>query len=46
MTQSTFNSLCQQAGIDPAIALENDAIRQALKARDDAQVRRLLETQF
>lgn len=46
MTQSTFNSLCQQAGIDPAIALENDAIRQALRARNDAQVRRLLEQEF
>ena len=46
MTQSTFNSLCQQAGIDPAIALENDAIRAALKARNDAQVRRLLESEF
>ena len=46
MTQSTFNSLCQQAGIDPAIALENDKIRQALKARDDAKVRRILKSEF
>lgn len=46
MTQSTFNSLCLQYGIAPAIALESAAIRAALKARDDAQVRLILEREF
>ena len=46
MTASTFAMLCAEAGIDPAVALENAAIRAALKARDDKAVKRLLETAF
>lgn len=46
MTKLEFLTLCGEYAIDPALALENDAIRQALKAHDDKKVRQLIETEF
>lgn len=46
MTQNTFAQLCEAAGIAPAIALENDALRAALAARNDTEVKRILATEF
>jgi hypothetical protein len=46
MTQNEFNQLCNDQLIEPAIALENDEIVNALKDRDDARVILLLTTQF
>ena len=46
MTQSKFHALCLSLGIAPTIALENDNVRAALVARDDALVERLLREEF
>ena len=46
MTASQFAAECQIRFIDPAIALENDAIRRALVARDDLAVLAVLDTDF
>jgi hypothetical protein len=46
MTSFDFMVLCGQLDIHPALALENDELREALRARDDAKVREILETQF
>ena len=46
MSASEFSQLCRSLGIDPGIALENDAVRAALKARDSDEVRRLLREEF
>ena len=46
MTINTFNALCQQLTILPEIALENDEIVNALRAKDDQLVIELLKTQF
>ena len=46
MTQNTFNQLCQELTIEPQLALENDAIVEALQSKDDALVIELLKTQF
>lgn len=46
MTQNTFAALCSAAGIAPAIALENADLRAALAKRDDAEVKRILATDF
>jgi hypothetical protein len=35
MTKLEFLALCGEHNIEPAIALENDAIIEALKAKDD-----------
>ena len=42
MTQNEFLRICLQHNVTPAVALENDAIREALLQRDDALVQRLL----
>lgn len=47
MTANEFVELCLQYGlIDPAIALEDDEIREALEQGDDNKVERLLEDNF
>jgi hypothetical protein len=38
MTRLDFFLLCEQYGIAPAIALECEAVREALAGRDDAAV--------
>jgi hypothetical protein len=46
MTQNQFAALCIQYGIAPSIALENDQLREALKARDDKKVIEILTNEF
>ena len=46
MTQREFEAECESRTIAPAIALENETIKQALRDRDDALVRRLLDEEF
>ena len=46
MTQTNFYELCNQHCILPAIALENDALIEALKNKDDAEVNRILTEDF
>lgn len=46
MTQTQFAVLCGKYLIEPALALENDKIVQALKDKDDAKVEELLKTEF
>lgn len=46
MTITRFETLCGELLIDPALALENEAIRDALAKRDDARVEELLKTEF
>lgn len=46
MTKLEFNALCSKYTIDPMIALENDDLCEALKERNDDEVKRILETEF
>jgi len=46
MTQLQFIAKCEELTIAPSIALENEEIINALRAKDDALVIELLETQF
>ena len=46
MTANQFAVLCGIYCIDPHVALENEELREALKARDDKKVERILKTQF
>ena len=46
MTQDQFNQECAQRTIDPGIALENDDLCEALRARDDDAVITILNEQF
>ena len=46
MTHSEFITLCNEHTIDPSLALENENIVEALKARDDAQVVEVLTNEF
>jgi hypothetical protein len=47
MTKNQFAMLCAEFLIDPAIALENTIIREALLARKtEEQIRSLLQSQF
>lgn len=46
MSKNKFIALCSDATIDPAIALENGDLAQALKDRNDAEVKRILEEEF
>ena len=46
MKQLDFILLCNILLISPEIALENDAIRNALEDREDEKVKELLETEF
>lgn len=46
MSRNQFAALCAQHAIDPAVALENDALRAALLNRDNAEVERILAEDF
>ena len=46
MTQTQFIIECTKRTIDPAVALENDEVREALQTRDDEAVVRILDEQF
>jgi hypothetical protein len=46
MTKLEFLALCGEHNIEPAIALENDAIIEALKAKNDEQVIQILTEEF
>ena len=46
MTKNEFITLCLERTIDPSLALENDAIVEALQDKDDSKVVELLNTEF
>ena len=46
MTLNQFATECALRCIEPSIALENDELVEALKARDDDAVVRILDQQF
>jgi hypothetical protein len=46
MTQSQFIAKCNELMLPPELALENDDIVNALRAKDDALVIALLLTEF
>lgn len=46
MTQNEFLSLCMRYTVPPELALENEALIEALAARDDAEVERILREEF
>jgi hypothetical protein len=46
MTKNEFMQLCATACIDPAIALENDNVIDAIRAGDAQRVQYLLTNEF
>ena len=46
MTATRFAAECETRTIDPAIALENVDIREALTSKNDSIVLALLDTEF
>lgn len=46
MTQFEFIRECQERTIDPAIAIENGNIREALRDKNKAEVIRILNEEF
>lgn len=46
MTKAAFVALCEQFTIDPLIALESPELCEALAARDDEAVERILAKEF
>jgi hypothetical protein len=46
MTQNQFNQLCAEHTIDPSIALENEALCEALQERNDPEVIRIINEEF
>jgi hypothetical protein len=46
MSLSKFIALCHERTIDPSLALENPAIIEALKAKDDETVVDILDTAY
>jgi hypothetical protein len=46
MTKNEFMQLCAAACIDPAIALENDNVIDAIRAGDAQRVKYLLTNEF
>jgi len=46
MSKNEFLVLCSNYDIDPAIALENDNVVEALRNRDDNAVATILESEF
>ena len=46
MTANEFAAACAERTINPALAIENEAVRAALLARDRAAVIEALNTQF
>jgi hypothetical protein len=46
MTLSQFTALCAERTIDPSLALENETLIEALKAKDDEAVVNILDNEF
>ncbi len=46
MTEFEFLSICGELLIDPAIALENEHVIEALKAKDQKKIIQTLKTEF
>jgi len=46
MTKIEFMMICATLLIDPDVALENEELQSALKERNDAEVKRILEEEF
>lgn len=46
MTRNQFDALCSKYLIDPAIALENEDVRDALRQNDANKVEDLLKNNF
>jgi len=46
MTQNQFNTLCNEHGIAPSIALENENLIEALRERDDERVIQIITEEF
>jgi hypothetical protein len=46
MTQNQFLALCMKYAIDPSLALENEALCEALRDRDVNEVERILREEF
>jgi hypothetical protein len=46
MTKNEFMALCNEKTIDPALALENDDVRQALRLNDVFWLIAILDNQF
>jgi hypothetical protein len=46
VTKLEFILICNEYNIEPAIALENDSIIQALEAKNDEQVIEILISEF
>lgn len=46
MTYTEFLTECNARTIFKSVAIENEKIRAALAARDDEEVKRLLDTEF
>ena len=46
MTKNEFVALCLKYTIDPAIALESDEVKQALRDQDAEEIERVLQEEF
>lgn len=46
ITRLEFTAYCVAVTIDPAIALENDNVAQAIKQRNRVALRRVLQEEF
>lgn len=46
MTKSQFIELCERYNVAPSVALESEELFEALAARDDAEVERILSEEF
>jgi len=46
MTQNQFNTLCNEHGIAPSIALENEELIEALRERNDERVIQIIKEEF
>lgn len=46
MTQNQFNALCNEHGIAPNIALENEDLIEALRERNDERVIEIITQEF
>jgi hypothetical protein len=46
MTRQEFLAECNNRTVDVSLAFENEKIKDALRARNDEEVKRLLDTEF
>jgi len=46
MTQNQFNTLCNEHGIAPSIALEHEELIEALRERNDERVIQIITEEF